>query len=46
MMRHMKSFGAQYVYLDCLADNDTANALYRAEGFMEVARQIRGFRKI
>ena len=46
MMRHMKSFGAQYVYLDCLTDNDTANALYRSEGFAEIARQIRWFRKI
>jgi ribosomal protein S18 acetylase RimI-like enzyme len=46
MMRHMKDLGAQYVYLDCLTDNDTANALYRAEGFEEVARQIRWFRKI
>ena len=46
MIRHMKDCGAQYVYLDCLTDNDTANALYRAEGFEEVARQIRWFRKI
>jgi ribosomal protein S18 acetylase RimI-like enzyme len=46
MMQHMKSLGAQYVYLDCLTDNDTANALYSAEGFTEVARQIRWFRKI
>ena len=42
----MKNLGAQYVYLDCLTDNDTANALYRAAGFAEVARQIRWFRKI
>src|SRR5262249_39324095 len=46
MIQHMKNLGAQYVYLDCLTDNDTANALYRAEGFEEVARQIRWFRKI
>ena len=46
MMRHMKELGALYVNLDCLTDNDTANALYRAEGFEEVARQIRWFRKI
>ena len=46
MTQHMKEVGAQYVYLDCLTDNDTANALYRGEGFREVARQIRWFRKI
>jgi ribosomal protein S18 acetylase RimI-like enzyme len=46
MMQHMKALGGQYVYLDCLTDNDTANALYRAEGFEEVARQVRWFRKI
>jgi len=46
MMRHMKDFGALYVNLDCLVDNDTANALYRAEGFEEVARQVRWFRRI
>jgi ribosomal protein S18 acetylase RimI-like enzyme len=46
MMRHMKALGCQYVYLDCLTDNDTGNALYRAEGFEEVARQVRWFRRI
>jgi ribosomal protein S18 acetylase RimI-like enzyme len=46
MMRHMEEVGARYVHLDCLTDNDTANTLYRAEGFEEVARQIRWFRKI
>jgi ribosomal protein S18 acetylase RimI-like enzyme len=44
MMRHMKDLGGLYVHLDCLTDNDTANALYRAEGFQEVARHIRWFR--
>lgn len=46
MMQHMKSLGAKYVHLDCLTDNDTANALYRKEGFQEVGRHIRWFRKI
>jgi ribosomal protein S18 acetylase RimI-like enzyme len=46
MMQHMKALGGQYVYLDCLTDNDTGNTLYRAEGFEEVARQIRWFRRI
>ena len=46
MMQHVKGLGAQYVNLDCLTDNDTANALYRAEGFEEVGRQVRWFRRI
>ena len=46
MMDHMKALGGQYVYLDCLTDNDTGNTLYRAEGFEEVVRQIRWFRRI
>ena len=43
---HMRSLGAAYIHLDCLTNNDHANALYQAEGFEEVARQIRWFRKI
>jgi ribosomal protein S18 acetylase RimI-like enzyme len=46
MMDHMKDLGARYVHLDCLTDNDTANSLYQAEGFQEVARHIRWFRKL
>ena len=46
MMQHMKALGGQYAYLDCLTDNDTGNTLYRAEGFEEVVRQIRWFRRI
>ena len=46
MMQYMKALGGQYVYLDCLTDNDTGNTLYRAEGFEEVARQIRWSRRI
>ena len=46
MMQHMKALGGHYVYLDCLTDNDTGNTLYRAEGFEEIARQIRWFRRI
>jgi ribosomal protein S18 acetylase RimI-like enzyme len=46
MMRHLQSLGAQYVNLDCLSDNDTANALYAAEGFQEVSRSLRWFRKL
>ncbi|MBM3775061.1 MAG: GNAT family N-acetyltransferase [Acidobacteria bacterium] len=46
MMRHMKQQGAVYASLDCMADNDPGNSLYRAEGFQEVARQIRWQKKI
>ena len=46
MLRHLKTLGAEHAHLDCLTDNDTANALYRSEGFVEVARHIRWFIKI
>jgi ribosomal protein S18 acetylase RimI-like enzyme len=45
-IRHVQQLGARYVNLDCLTGNDSANALYRSEGFEEVARHIRWFRKI
>jgi ribosomal protein S18 acetylase RimI-like enzyme len=43
---HVKELGAQYVNLDCLTNNENANGLYRSEGFEEVARHIRWFRRI
>jgi len=46
MMQHLKSLGCRYVNLDCLADNDAGNALYRSEGFEETARHIRWFRRL
>lgn len=46
MLEHLKGQGCQYVNLDCLTDNDAANALYQSEGFEEVARHIRWFKKI
>jgi ribosomal protein S18 acetylase RimI-like enzyme len=46
MIEHLRTAGCQYVNLDCLTDNETANALYQSEGFEEVARHIRWFRKI
>jgi ribosomal protein S18 acetylase RimI-like enzyme len=46
MIAHLQSLGCQYVNLDCLTDNDAGNALYASEGFEEVARHIRWFRKI
>jgi len=46
MIQHLKGLDCHFVHLDCLTDNDPGNALYQAEGFEEVARHIRWFRKI
>jgi ribosomal protein S18 acetylase RimI-like enzyme len=46
MLGYMKEQGAVHAHLECLADNDVGNALYRSEGFVEVARSIRWFLKI
>jgi len=46
MLDHLKSVGCNYVNLDCLTDNDAGNALYRSEGFEEVARHIRWFKRL
>ncbi len=46
MLAHLQELGCQHVNLDCLADNETANALYQSEGFTEVARHIRWFKRI
>jgi len=46
MMAHFKQMGAEQVNLECLEDNTVGNALYRAEGFAEVARSIRWFIKV
>jgi ribosomal protein S18 acetylase RimI-like enzyme len=46
MMQHFQGLGCQYVHLDCLTNNDVGNSLYEREGFQEVARHIRWFRKI
>jgi ribosomal protein S18 acetylase RimI-like enzyme len=45
-MEHYRELGCQYVNLDCLTDNDAGNALYASEGFEEVARHVRWFRKL
>jgi ribosomal protein S18 acetylase RimI-like enzyme len=45
-MHHARELGALYVHLDCLTNNDNANELYQSEGFEEVARHIRWFRRI
>lgn len=46
MLEWMKTQGAVHANLECLADNDAGNDLYRSEGFQEVARSIRWFVKI
>jgi ribosomal protein S18 acetylase RimI-like enzyme len=46
MMDHLRTAGCQYVNLDCLTDNEGGNALYQSEGFTEVARHIRWFRRL
>jgi ribosomal protein S18 acetylase RimI-like enzyme len=46
MLRYMKDHGAVHANLECLADNDAGNQLYRSEGFQEVARSVRWFIKI
>ncbi len=46
MLRYMKDRGAEHANLECLADNDAGNSLYRSEGFCEVARSVRWFIKI
>ena len=45
-MEHLKTLGCRYVNLDCLTDNEAGNALYASEGFEEVARHVRWFRKV
>ena len=45
-INHLKSLGCKYVHLDCLTNNDAGNALYESEGFQEVARHIRWFKKL
>ncbi len=45
-MRYLQERGASSVHLDCLTNNENANALYESEGFEEVARHIRWFRKL
>jgi ribosomal protein S18 acetylase RimI-like enzyme len=44
--RRMAAGGAEVVHLDCLIDNVAGDALYRAEGYTEMARQIRWVKKL
>lgn len=46
IMQHFREKGCQYVNLECLTTNEVGNRLYESEGFVEVARQIRWFRKL
>jgi ribosomal protein S18 acetylase RimI-like enzyme len=46
IMDFMKEQGAEHMHLDCLADNDSANALYQAEGFQETGRAIYWYAKL
>ncbi len=46
MIAHFKQMGAEHVHLECLQDNQVGNCLYRSEGFEEVARSVRWFKKI
>jgi ribosomal protein S18 acetylase RimI-like enzyme len=46
MLGHFRTLGAQHVHLECLADNEAGNRLYRSEGFVEVARSVRWFRAL
>jgi ribosomal protein S18 acetylase RimI-like enzyme len=46
MMEHFRGLGAEQVHLECLADNECGNSLYRSEGFVEVARSIHWFLKL
>ncbi len=46
MMQFFREMGAEHVHLECLADNDAGNSLYRSEGFQEMARSVRWFAKI
>jgi ribosomal protein S18 acetylase RimI-like enzyme len=46
IQQHFASQGATHVTLESLAGNDTANALYRAEGFEVLANHWNWFKKI
>jgi ribosomal protein S18 acetylase RimI-like enzyme len=47
MLQHLKEqHGCLHAHLECLTTNTVGNALYKSEGFEEVARSIRWFIKI
>ncbi len=46
MLRYLAALGATTATLECLAGNGPALALYRSEGWTEVATSIRFFRRL
>jgi len=46
ILDYFRSQGATHVTLESLVDNEAANALYRKEGFHQVASHFNWFRKI
>lgn len=46
IIEHLKTAGCQFVQLECLTTNEPGNSLYESEGFQEVARHIRWFKKL
>ncbi|MBI3698618.1 MAG: hypothetical protein HY238_27740, partial [Acidobacteria bacterium] len=46
MEEHFLGRGASHVTLESLTGNETANALYRREGYQDLARHINWFKKI
>ena len=43
---HVKQLGAQAVNLECLSNNEVGNSLYESEGFQDIYRASRWFKKL
>ena len=43
---HFRSLGAAHVTLESLVDNETANSLYRKDGYREMARHVNWFKRL
>jgi len=43
---HFRALGATYLTLESLTDNETANALYRQEGYQVLAQHFNWFKKL
>jgi ribosomal protein S18 acetylase RimI-like enzyme len=46
MLAYFKGEGAGHVHLECLTDNEAGNALYRSEGFEDLAQSVHWFIRI
>jgi len=46
MLAYFREQGAGHAHLECLTDNDVGNCLYASEGFEEVARSVRWFKRL